>query len=208
MSRPVFAFLTSVATLGLLLVAGPPAVPGALAGGGCHADVTGAVHTDGGASVIRMDVCSFEPTVARVAVGTEVTFLNTSTVGHVVLGRGQSWGGGDTLDPGQSRIQRFGEAGVLPYSCPLHPGMVGAIVVGDANTPPGAMGASVDGATGREEPAPAAPAPENDSAASTASATGIEPLAAVGLGGVAGLAVLALGALMVRRRPGTPSIVS
>ena len=206
MARRVLASLTTGATLGLLVLAGLASVPAALAGGGCHADMTGAVHTDGSASVIRMDVCSFAPTVSRVAVGSEVTFLNTSTIGHVVLGRGQTWGGGDTLDPGESRVQRFGEAGVFPYSCPLHPGMVGAIVVGDANTPPGAMGASVEGAAEDGEPAPAA-APETEDAAGPVSGAGIEPLAAVGLGGAAGLTVLALGALVVRRRPGTPSIV-
>lgn len=207
MRRRVFSFLSSLATLGVLLVAGLAAVPGALAGGGCHADMTGAVHTDGGASVVRMDICSFEPTVARVAVGSGVTFLNTSTIGHVVLGRGQSWGGGDTLDPGQSRVQRFGEAGVFPYSCPLHPGMVATIVVGDANTPRGAMGESVD-AAGGDVPVAAALPPETDTAAGAADTTGIDSLAAVGVGSVAGLTVLLAGALVVRRRPGTPSTVS
>ena len=51
---------------------------------------------------------------------------------HVVVGVGDSWG-----DPGISLVQgdtvryRFDQDGVYPYSCLIHPGMVGAIVVGD-----------------------------------------------------------------------------
>jgi plastocyanin len=203
MPRRVPALFSSLATLGLLVGAAPLAAPGALAGGGCHADMTGAVHTDGPASVVRMDICSFEPTVARVAVGADVRFLNTSTLEHVVLGSGQSWGAGDTMQPGASRVERFGEAGVFPYSCPLHPGMVGTIVVGDANTPPSTMGAAV----GRGDAPPAeAPAAEARSETAAGPATGLHPLAAVGLGGATGLAVLGLAALVVRRRPGSASI--
>ena len=187
-----------LATSGLLVLAALAAAPATLAGGGCHADVTGNVHTDGETSVVRMDVCSFEPTVARVPVGGTVTFLNTATLDHIVLGRGQSWGGGDNLQPGDSVRATFGEAGVFPYSCPLHPGMVGTIVVGDADTPPPAMGAEVAGGA-PEVPAPAAP----DGTASTTTTGGIDPAVAVGVGGVAGLAVLGLGAgiLAARRRP-------
>ena len=181
MSRRV---LFLVATLGLLVAGSLATVPAALAGGGCHADVTGAVHNDGATSVIRMDVCSFEPTVARVAVGAEVTFLNTAALDHVVTGRGGSWGG-ENLRPGNSLVTTFREAGVYPYSCPLHPGMVGAIVVGDlAMAPVAAVDAHV--------------APE--AAAPAVAASGMEPTAAVALGGLSGLAVLGLGLLVVRRR--------
>jgi plastocyanin len=118
---------------GALLAAATVAAPvTASAGGGCHGDI-GAVHGDGTTSVVRMDICTFEPTVARVAVGTEVRFLNTAVLQHVVTGERQSWGTeGKALDPGDEYRHRFDEAGIFPYSCPLHPGMVGAIVVGDA----------------------------------------------------------------------------
>ena len=201
MSRRVVAAGSSLALLGAFIVS----VPAALAGGGCHAGLGDAVHADGTTSVVRMDVCSFEPTVARVPVGSDVTFLNTSTLEHAVLGRGQSWGGDANLRPGGSVVARFGEAGVFPYSCPLHPGMVGAVVVGDANTPPSAMGALVDGAMTQQEPAAAGAAPATGGE-SNAPTGGLEPIAAVGAGGLAGLVVLALGVLAVRRRPGSRPI--
>jgi plastocyanin len=185
MSRRV---LFLVASLGLLVAGSLATVPAVLAGGGCHADLTGAVHNDGATSVVRMDVCSFEPTVARVAVGAEVTFLNTAGLDHVVSGRGNSWGG-ENLRPGSSLVTSFREPGVYPYSCPLHPGMVGAIVVGDlALAPVAAVDAAV--APDGDAPAPAA----------AMTAAGIEPAAAVALGGLSGLAVIGLGLLVVRRR--------
>jgi plastocyanin len=198
MSRRV---LTLIGSLGLLVAGGVAAVPTALAGGGCHAELTGNVHTDGATSVVRMDVCSFEPTVARVPVDGEVRFLNTATIDHVVLGRGQSWGSGENLRPGDERVARFAEAGVFPYGCPIHPGMVGTIVVGDADTPPAAM--NVGGVTTVEQPA-AAPA-DVGAAGATDGATAIEPALAIGLGGLAGLLVLALAAAVVGVRRRTAS---
>jgi len=177
--------LVLTATLGLLLVGSLASAPGAIGGGGCHADVTGAAHGDAVTTVVRMDACSFEPTVARVPVGARVTFLNTASLDHVVAGRGNAWGG-ETMRPGESLVTSFREAGVFPYSCPLHPGMVGAVVVGD-----GAMApvASVD------PPAAAAPG----------TGAGVDPLLAAGLGGSVGLAVVAAGLLVLRRRPAAGS---
>jgi hypothetical protein len=82
-----------------------------------------------GTTVIRMDVCSFAPTVSRVPVGTRVRFLNTSTIEHAVVGRLTTWGS-EILSPGTEFSQTFEAAGTYPYTCPLHVGMVGAIVVG------------------------------------------------------------------------------
>jgi len=146
MPRSVLALL---ATLALLLVGSIATTATAIAGGGCHRDVNGNVHNDATTSVVRMDFCSFEPTVARVPVGGEVTFLNTATNEHVVVGRASTWGG-DSLRPGDQLAQRFDRAGVFPYTCPLHPGMVGAIVVGEADLVPAAAivdpGSSTGGA--------------------------------------------------------------
>ena len=175
--------LVLVATLALLLVGSLAAGPTASAGGGCHADVTGAGHNDAATSVVRMDVCSFEPTVARVAVGATVTFLNTAQIEHVVAGRGNTWGG-EVLEPGRQLVQRFSAEGTFPYSCPLHPGMVGAIVVGAGDVVPAA--AVVD------------PAPTTD-------AVGADTPGGAWLGGGGGLLAGAflggLAMLLVRRRP-------
>jgi copper binding plastocyanin/azurin family protein len=70
--------------------------------------------------------------VLYVEPGTDVTWTNRDAMTHVVVGVGDSWG-----DPGISLMQgdtvryRFDQDGVYPYSCLIHPGMVGAIVVGD-----------------------------------------------------------------------------
>ncbi len=102
------------------------------AGGGCHNE-EGVVHTEGDATVVRMGQCSFSPTVVHVPTGTQVRFLNTASVDHMVVGEAQGWGTEDVLIPGKELARTFGAKGVYPYSCPLHPGMVGAIVVGGAD---------------------------------------------------------------------------
>ena len=159
------------------------------AGGGCHMD-DGAGYTEGSATVVRMDVCSFEPTVVRVAVGTNVRFLNTAQNDHAVSGRRNLWGSADIMAPGSEFSERFTEAGIYPFSCPLHPGMVGAVIVGGAEP-----------ATAPLRDAGAA------SVASAAVATG-EQAGSVGvvpaaLGGTAagGLVGLLIGLLVARRRP-------
>jgi len=48
-----------------------------------------------------------------------------------VLGANATWGGYDALKKGHEATYEFAEAGVFPYVCTWHPGMVGAIVVGD-----------------------------------------------------------------------------
>ena len=75
----------------LLLVAAL-AAPATQAGGGCHGN-DGSAYTEGdGNTVIRMDVCSFSPTINRVPIGATVRFLNTSNVEHAVAGRAGTWG--------------------------------------------------------------------------------------------------------------------
>ena len=113
------------------------------AGGGCHGE-DGSVHSEGDATVVRMGPCSFSPTVVHVPAGTEVRFLNTAQVDHLVVGESQTWGTQFALVPGKELARTFAEKGVYPFSCPLHPGMVGAIVVGGADAaavpPPAAAG--------------------------------------------------------------------
>lgn len=124
---PIAIRLASLALLAGAALGVPAAV---VAGGGCHGD-NGSVYTEGPATVIRMDVCDFAPTVSRVPVGTEVRFLNTDQVPHIVIGRRHTWASAE-LAPGAEFVQRFDLAGTYPYMCSFHPGMVGAIVVGDA----------------------------------------------------------------------------
>lgn len=103
------------------------------AGGGCH-PLTAATAGTGVAVDIRN--CGFGPTILRAPVGATVTFTNADQVPHVVSGVGWGSQSYDTgmLTVGQSRSERFTAAGIYPYMCFLHPGMSGAIVVGDATT--------------------------------------------------------------------------
>jgi plastocyanin len=104
----------------------PPAA--ASGGGGCGGPVT---HETGDAVAIRQ-FC-FEPTILVVPGGAEVTFTNQDGVPHNVLGANASWGSFARMNDGKARAFAFDEPGVYPYVCTWHPGMVGAIVVGDGD---------------------------------------------------------------------------
>ena len=138
------------------------------AGGGCHGE-DGSVHSEGDATVVRMGPCSFSPTVVHVPAGTEVRFLNTAQVDHLVVGESQTWGTQFALVPGKELARTFAEKGVYPFSCPLHPGMVGAVVVGGADAaavPPPAAAGGDSQPVGNAAPAvPAAGATHGDPSA-------------------------------------------
>ena len=63
-----------LATVPFLLVLGWAAAGTALAGGGCHGEEE-ATTTEGSSSVVRLQGCTFGPTITRVPVGTEVTVI-------------------------------------------------------------------------------------------------------------------------------------
>lgn len=163
----------------LLFLTALPAAP-AGAGGGCHSgDGPGAGRAVAGTEV-QMAMMCFQPRVVAVPPGTTVRFTNQDEVVHVVVGTG--WGSGDQLATGQSVEHRFPEAGIYPYSCYLHPGMNGAVVVGDAAPAPVTV------------PAPT-PSPAELAASSTTRDHSAVPLLAVG-GGVGAV----VGAAVTRRR--------
>ncbi len=104
-----------------------PAV--ALAGGGCHGASDGPPPGDEAASTVKIDGCTFFPTIARVPVGTTVTFLNAGVAPHNVTGVDRRWAS-EELTLGDRFQHRFTAAGIYPFACTLHPGMNGAVVVG------------------------------------------------------------------------------
>jgi hypothetical protein len=81
-----------------------------------------------------------------------------------------SWGNADDIAEGESVAYAFDNPGVYPYFCILHPGMVGAIVVGDG-VPVGEAAHITAGAA------------SDDDGWSTALTAGI--FAAIGFGGAA-----------------------
>lgn len=117
----------SVGVLFVLL----PTVPAHAGGGGCHDSQTLDVA---GTHVDLKQLC-FVQTVLRVKVSQPVTWTNSDSTGHTVTGVGGSWGSYDTIVPGNSVTYQFSKAGIFPYFCLLHPGMVGAVVVGNGGKP-------------------------------------------------------------------------
>jgi plastocyanin len=113
-------------------MAGMPASP-AEAGGGCHSDQDQSVQPVAGTEV-RMERMCFSPAVVRVDPGATVRFSNEDSVVHVALGTG--WGTGETIAPGGTFGHRFPQSGIYAYSCNLHPGMNGAVMVGGGDAAP------------------------------------------------------------------------
>lgn len=112
--------LAAAVFLAVLVV---PALPAA-AGGGCHGGVT----QGRGDTVEIVDAC-FTPTALSVQPGDSVTWVNTDPFVHNV--GGNLWGHFDDLNAGDTFTATFDQPGIYPYACNYHPGMTGAIVVGD-----------------------------------------------------------------------------
>jgi plastocyanin len=181
---PRSAIVIAASFLTLLIV---PAIP-ASAGGGCHAGVTQGT----GDTVELVDMC-FTPSTLQVQPGDTVTFVNQDPFVHNV--GGNLWGHYDDLNPGDAFTATFDEDGVYPFACSYHPGMTGAIVVGDGAGD--GNGAVVDVASfSQPEPSPVVEVRTVTRQASSAPAVAgwvIGPLLGIGIGlGIASL---------IRRRP-------
>jgi plastocyanin len=118
------AAVVLAAVVGTVLV--PSIEARASGGGGCGGPVT-----EGAGDQVAIRQFCFEPTVLVMPAGGEVTFTNNDEVPHNVLGANASWGTFAQLNGGKARTYGFNEPGVYPYVCSWHPGMVGAVVVGE-----------------------------------------------------------------------------
>jgi plastocyanin len=146
--------LLSTVLAAAVLAAAPPAA----AGGGCHGPAT----EGRGTTLVLTDLC-FSPTVLRVAPGSEVTIVNRDTVVHPLARPGGEWGWEGAI--GDRATVRLDRAGIYPFFCYAHPGMIGVVVAGDGR---GAGTGVVQVADGQAVPAaaaaPAQPAPAGDQA--------------------------------------------
>ena len=187
MSRRLLVLIGSAAMLAAAFIAAPVV----LAGDPCfHTFDNRPAPSTGATGRIAIGDCHFTPTVNQVAVGTTVTWVNSSVQEHEVVGSNVTWGAHKKLlQPGDSIGWTFDKAGVYGYSCMFHPGMTGVIVVGEANAAMSGAGGTVDAATTAE--------PETESAAETGPSTAVVG-AATAAGGV-GIGFL-LAALLARRR--------
>lgn len=127
--------------------------PARAGGGFCHGAPVTDTSTD---RVVIADFC-FTPTIVRVGLGDAVTWLNKDGTLHLVAGANGSWVG-DELHLGDRTTVRFVKAGIYPYLCSLHPGMVGAVVVGDGEAA-GTAGAAIPATLGTAEPSATAGQP-------------------------------------------------
>jgi len=85
-----------------------------------------AVETD----TITMRGFQFQPLVAKVPTGTEVTVTNDDSAGHEITVPGLDVA--ETLDGGQSVSLTAETAGTFDYVCEFHPpDMLGRLIVGD-----------------------------------------------------------------------------
>jgi plastocyanin len=178
MTKAVRAVLAAAAVFAFL-----PGVP-AHAGGFCQ---EGKV-TEGSGTTVHMGKNCFTPTVLRTDVGSQVTWVNKDPEAHTVTGAGGGWGSGHKeAAPNTTMTFRFEDPGVYSYSCLLHPGMTGTVVVGDGT----GKGAAVEEISvepvSATAPRPAAKAPRQQpsSEENTGAWAGIALGAAV-LGGGAG----------------------
>ena len=136
-----------VLAVGTLVVTASPSA----AGGGCHS-----AQTEGEGTTVEMAGMCFTPTVLHVEPGTEVTFVNRDPLAHIALGVG--WGEWKELGTGDAITHRFDETGTFPYTCNLHPGMSGVVVVGDDVQPISSTREESSGSTSVVVPALAAAA--------------------------------------------------
>jgi plastocyanin len=152
--------------------------PAAAGGGGCHRPATEATG-----NLVDIKKACFTPSNLHVQPGQRVTWVNNDTITHVVAG--SSWGHFDEMSQGDRVSFRFDDAGVYPYTCYLHPGMNGAVIVGDVKTPSatiqdlGVGAPSLVANPDLPEP-PAAPVEEPDSALIGSAGTSPSPWQAVG----------------------------
>ena len=185
MSRRLFGPLLTLALAAAALFVVPIV---ALAGDPCfHEFDNRPAPSTGATSQIALGDCVFTPTVTQVAVGTTVTWRNASSQDHEVVGANLTWGAHDKLlAPGDTIGWTFERAGLYGYSCMIHPGMTGIVVVGEVS------------AAQAQAPVAATVSAETDSGASGPSA------AVVGL--AAGAGGLAIGLLLagLRRREAPP----
>ena len=174
-------------TLPFLLVLGWAAAGPALAGDPCfHSDARPATSS-GSTVAIAIGDCVFSPTVTSVPIGATVTWTNRSFQSHEIVGSNLTWGAHEKLlDPNDSIGWTFDKAGVYAYTCMLHPGMSGAIVVGSSDLD---MASDVQAASATE--------PASTDGGGDGSAL-VPALAAGGAGLVLGLAISGL--LVARRR--------
>lgn len=143
---------------------------------------------DRATNLVVMKADCFGPTVARINAGDELRFRNVDRHAHTVGGVAGTFGDGhEEIRAGESIAFPFDAEGVFPFFCVIHPGMAGAVVVGDG----AGSGALVSGGVFVE------PAPVSKAESATATSDRL-PQALATLAILATVGVVA--AIVLRRR--------
>jgi plastocyanin len=115
-----------VASLVLATCSKAPGGPSGGGGGGGGGSTTATVSiplTDYGGNAQPQ----FSPTTVAIPVGGTVTWKNDDTVAHTTTSDTNLWNG--SLSAGGSFSRAFPTAGTFPFSCTVHSGMSGRVVV-------------------------------------------------------------------------------
>lgn len=178
--------LAALMTLSAVLVVPTPAT----AGGGCHDGVT----TAKGTTVTMANAC-FTPTILEVDPGETVAFVNKDAMIHNVTAN--LWGHFEDMGEGDRFDVTFDESGVYPFACTYHPGMTGAIVVGDGT---GAGNGEVIDVPSLADPTGPTAGPVDTTPVSVTAETSRSTATGWIAGGAIGLAIGAIGGVVLSRR--------
>ena len=177
-----------------------PSAPTAGAGGFCSQ----AGFSDEATTDVGMAEMCFVPTVARIEPGETVTFHNKDRTLHMVGGVTNVFGDLHTEVPSETSVSyRFNNEGVYPYVCLLHPGMGGAIVVGDGEGKMTTAGAMTVEPPSEDEAVAASAVTETEPPVRDERPTWLVPVAIA-----LGIAVLGLAAIPMKRRSGSSVITT
>ncbi len=103
--------------------AGPGGGGGGGGGGGSSSATVTIPLTDYGGN----QTPQFSPTAVSVPVGGSVTWRNSDTVAHTSTSDTNLWNA--PIGAGDSFTRVFPAAGTFPYSCTIHAGMTGRVIV-------------------------------------------------------------------------------
>ena len=186
----------------LVLLGSLVAVSVSEAGGGGHYNCSSSApvsKTTGNTTEVSVTDNCFGPVVTRVAPGDEVQWVNRGGQIHNVADATNGNISPKTLPAGSSMTLTFAEAGAFIYYCSIHPGMMGAVLVGDVAADD--IDPDLVGATSRVMPAlPGAPAVTALAEPGGSKHSGLGASALIVLALVVGISSGGSTALLMRRR--------
>lgn len=185
----------SIAAVLILVALGALPVTPATAGGGPYCGGL----TDETTTTVGLSKNCFVPTITRIDPGERVRFVNKDLAEHTVTGTQLTWGDTTYLHQGDSVAYTFDDEGTFPYTCILHPGMVGAIVVGDGRGD--GLGTVTGGVISQGTDAKEGSLSEGEVGGGTsASETPAAPPWSIVMAAIGALVLLAFGSLPIRKR--------